>query len=128
VNVAFHQTISLWLSSLFVHVILQSSGVAIPNIWGPKYFDFERATLFCLGHRLLKRKTTRNAKIFLGSWPPWAPLATPMLQSYRSLCAVVPVLTDFMSFLFRSMSHGHGSLRSRVQSFLLPPIAQTPQK
>jgi len=29
------------------------------KIWGGlKYFDFKRATVFCLGHRLSKHKTT----------------------------------------------------------------------
>jgi len=40
------------------------SGVALYSKYcgGGKYFDFQRATVFCLGHRLSKHKTT-------GAWP-----------------------------------------------------------
>jgi len=39
-----------------------------------KYFDFKRATVFSLSHRLSKHKTTRYARNFGVSrplWPPW---------------------------------------------------------
>ena len=36
-------------------------------------FYFRRITVFCLGCRLSKQKTTRYAKHFLGEWPPGPP-------------------------------------------------------
>jgi len=43
-----------------------------------KYFDFKRATVFCLGHRLSKHKTTRYARHF-GGITVLHPLATHMM-------------------------------------------------
>jgi len=45
-----------------------SSVVASPRFWG-EYFDFRRATVFCVGHRLTKHKTTRYARNFGGMAP-----------------------------------------------------------
>jgi len=49
--------------------------VALPH-FGAKYFDFKRATVFCLGHRLSEHKTTRYARNWGEAWslqplPPW---------------------------------------------------------
>ena len=38
------------------------SGVASTKFWASKDFDFKWATAFCLGHRLLKHKTTRYSR------------------------------------------------------------------
>jgi len=43
---------------------------------GAKYFDFKRATVFSLGHRLSNHKTTRYVRNMGGHSP--FPLATPM--------------------------------------------------
>jgi len=45
-----------------------SSSVAKPNLfWGQiLYFELKRATVFCSGHCLLKRKMTRYARNFRG--------------------------------------------------------------
>jgi len=61
------------------------SGVASPEIWRVpknlgmgKMFDSRRITLFCLEKRLSKHKMTIFSKNFVGVWPLWPPLATPM--------------------------------------------------
>jgi len=48
-----------------------TSGVASSKFGGRKPFDFKRATVFCLGHRLSKNKMTRHARNLGGPWPPW---------------------------------------------------------
>jgi len=56
------------------------AGPGQPKIWeGPNNFDFKRATAFCLGHRLLKHKTTKYARNFERSMAPFPPLTTPMV-------------------------------------------------
>jgi len=40
--------------------------------WGAKNFDFRRATICFLRHRLSEHKMTRYAKN-LGGWPSWTP-------------------------------------------------------
>jgi len=40
---------------------------------GARYFEFKRATVLGLGHRLAKYKTSRYAWNFAGPWPIWPP-------------------------------------------------------
>jgi len=54
------------------------SGVASPEIWGGKMFDFRRIKLFCLEKRLSKHKMTMFSKNFGGHGPFGLSLATPM--------------------------------------------------
>jgi len=52
--------------------------------WGvAKFFGFKRATVFCLGHRLTKHKTTRYAGNLWGAWPP---LATTTMLTIDIIC------------------------------------------
>ena len=44
--------------------LLHTGSVATANREGGKSFDFQRATVFCMGHRLSKHKTTRYARNF----------------------------------------------------------------
>jgi len=48
----------------------------VEKIWGAKNFDFRRATIFFLRHRLSEHKMTRYAKNLGGG--PLGPLAMPM--------------------------------------------------
>jgi len=54
------------------------SGVASPEIWGGKMFDFRRITLFRLEKRFSMHKITIFSKNFGGHGPFGRPLATPM--------------------------------------------------
>jgi len=55
------------------------SSVPSPKFGGNKYFDCKRATVFCLGHRLTKHKTTRYARICLRGHDPLALPVTLMV-------------------------------------------------
>jgi len=60
----------------YAKVLQEVSSVASPKFWGSKYFDFTRATVFCLEHRFSKHKTTRYARNS-GGMAPCPPLAKP---------------------------------------------------
>jgi len=63
------------------HRFSQFNSAASPKIWlGPNIFDFKRATVFGLGHRLSKHKTARYAKHFGGYSSFGPPLATTMFS------------------------------------------------
>jgi len=51
---------------------------------GAKYFECKRATVFGLGHRVSKHKTT-YATIFLGGMAPLATGATPVVANTKDL-------------------------------------------
>jgi len=53
------------------------------NYFGGKYVDFERATVFCLGHHLTKHKTTSSGRNFGEHGPLGSPLAKPMLPRHN---------------------------------------------
>ena len=57
------------------------SGVASPKFWGAKYYDFKRATLFCLENLLSKHKTIRYTRNLMGM-APW-PLAIVQLKEWK---------------------------------------------
>jgi len=67
---------------------LQTSGVASRKFWGGekngvgKMFSTRRITPFSLQKRLSKHKMTIFSKNF-GVYGPFAPLATPMLQTKK---------------------------------------------
>jgi len=60
--------------SLYSLQVNQALGVASPEIFGGKMFDFRPITLFCLEKRLSKHKMTIFSKPLGGHGPP----ATPM--------------------------------------------------
>jgi len=47
------------------------SSVGSPKFWVGECFDFKRARVFGLGHRLWKKQTKRYARNFWREWPPW---------------------------------------------------------
>jgi len=57
----------------------RNSSVASPKIWEGSNISTKRATLFGLGHRLSKNKTTRYARNLGKACPLW-PLSTRMCQ------------------------------------------------
>jgi len=72
-----------------------SSGVAGSKNGGGQNVDFRRATVFCLGYRLLKPKMTTYAKN-LGSH---GPLPTSMMlgEAVKDKLSLVPLYNDAVS-------------------------------
>jgi len=93
----------VWFLSNFRRMTNKSSsGIASPEIWRGKMFDFRRITLFCLETRLSKGKMNIFCKNLEGAWPFWPPLATPMKSSALMIFASLkfhPVLPNFCFYL-----------------------------
>jgi len=68
--ISFEWTIMTQRRQMLREVQAECSGVASPKFFLGKYFDFKRVTVFCLGHRLSKYKSTRYARNS-GRMAPW---------------------------------------------------------
>ena len=53
-----------------------------PQIFWGKYFEFKRATVFCLWNHLSRNRKKRNSRNFRGHGP-FGPLSTPMVGSQK---------------------------------------------
>jgi len=72
-------------TSITLQIVLQRQQCSQPKTLGGSYFEFKRATVFCLGHRVSKHKTTRYAKNLKSPWPLY-PLTTLYVQYSQTKC------------------------------------------
>jgi len=89
--------VKIWSCWCYFYSRPAGSCVASMKFFGAKHFEFQRATVFCLGQYISKCKTTRNARnlgampfgyayargqtawSLRATWCPWAPLWWPLI-------------------------------------------------
>jgi len=83
--------------------MLETSGVASPEILGGKMFDFRRITLFCLEKHLSKHKMTIFSKNLGRAWPlrppTWLRLCSRQCGSFATKLSMIATSSAYAYFL-----------------------------